>query len=265
VLQSGSFSNAPSLALDSVDDMYTVDQPTAAVLEFAAGSSGTSVPPVRTITSTALVAPYGVALGPAGNIFVSDPMGGPISNGAVDVFASSQSGNVAPVRQITGTGSGLSQPYGITVDGSGNIWVTNDASASSEPASVVEYSSSSNTPIRTISGTATQLNGPVAIALDTSGNIYVANASGNSVTVYAAGSTGNQAPIRVITGSSTGIVLPQGLAFDVSGNLYVSNLQATSVPGTLNIFSPGASGNATPIAELAGSSSVTFNPVGVAI
>ena len=106
---------------------------------------------------------------------------------------------------------------------------------------------------------------PIAIALDSSGNIYVANSQGNSITVYGPNTNGNQPPIRVLSGSSTGIVLPQGVAFDASANIYVTNLQNPGVSGTLNVFPPNAGGNAAPIAELTGNSSVTFNPVGVAI
>jgi hypothetical protein len=262
---SPNFINIPSIAVDSVKNIYTVDQPSATLYEFPAGSSGSGVSPSRTITSSAFVAPYGVAVGPFGGTYVSDPMGGTLGNGAIDVFNASQSGNVAPIRQIAGTPSQLNQPYGITVDGSSNVWVTNDSGASSSPSSVMEFGPSGSTPIRVISGNATGLNAPVAIALDSSGNIYVANGQGNSVTVYGPNTNGNQAPIRVIAGSSTGIVFPQGLAFDGSGNLFVSNLQATGVPGTLNVFPPNSTGNVAPIAELSGSSSVTFNPVGVAI
>jgi hypothetical protein len=129
----------------------------------------------------------------------------------------------------------------------------------------MEFGPNSSTPIRVISGTSTGLDVPIAVALDSSGNIYVANSQGNSVTVYGPNANGNQPPIRVISGSSTGIVLPQGLAFDASGNLYVTNLQISGVSGTLNVFPPNAAGNAAPIAELTGNSSVTFNPVGVAI
>ena len=262
---SPNFINIPSIAVDAVKNIYTVDQPSATLYEFPAGSSGSGVSPNRTITSTAFVAPYGVAIGPLGGIYVSDPMGGSLGNGAIDVFNASQNGNVTPIRQIVGAASQLNQPYGIAVDSSSDVWVTNDSGASSSPSSVMEFGPSSSTPIRVISGNATGLNAPIAIAFDSSGNIYVANGQGNSVTVYAPNANGNQAPIRVLAGSSTGIALPQGLAFDPSGNMFVSNLQAPGVSGTLNVFPPNSTGNVAPIAELSGSSTVTFNPVGVAI
>jgi hypothetical protein len=265
VIVSPALINIPSIAVDGSKNFYVVDQPSATVYEYAAGSTGSGASPIRTITSTAFSAPYGIAVGSAGVIYVSDPMGGPTGNGAIDVFNSSQNGSVSPVREITGPGSQLSQPYGIALDTTGDVWVTNDANSSAAMPSVLEFGPNSSTPIRVISGASTGLNAPIAIAFDSSSNAYVANAQGNSVTVYSPGTTGNKPPVRVISGSATGISLPQGLAFDVAGNLYVTNLQISGVPGTLNIFSPGASGNPAPIAELSGGSSVTFNPIGVAI
>ena len=67
------------------------------------------------------------------------------------------------------------------------------------------------TPIQDISGSNTGLDFPNDVAVDASGNIYVANggnAYSNSVTVYAAGATGNVAPIQDISGSMTGLVYP---------------------------------------------------------
>jgi hypothetical protein len=265
VIQSPAFLNIPAIAVDGVKNIYTVDQPSATLYEFPAGSTGSGVSPSRTITSSAFNAPYGVAIGPLGGIYVTDPMGGPLGTGAIDVFSASQNGNVTPIRQIAGAASQLNQPYGVAVDSSSDVWVTNDSGASSSPSSVMEFAPSGSKPIRVISGNATGLNAPIAIALDSSGNIYVANEQGNSVTVYGPNANGNQAPTRVLSGSSTGIVLPEGLAFDLSGNIFVSNLQLQGVSGTLNVFPPNSTGNVAPIAELSGSSSVTFNPVGVAI
>jgi sugar lactone lactonase YvrE len=264
-IQSQTFSSAAGIAIDGSGNIYIADQPTAAIQEFPPNVSGSNVAPTRSITSTNfLSAPYGIALGSGGNIYVTDPLGGPNGTGAVDVFSASQSGNVQPIRQITGAVSGLNQPYGIAVDGSGNIYVTNDSSGSSSFASVEEFSPSSAAPIRTIAGTATGLNAPIAIALDSSANLYVVNSNGNSVTVYGPGATGNAAPIRVIAGVATQIGNPQGVALDPAGNTWVTNLQPPGTPGSLNVFAAAVNGNVAPIALLSGNASVVFNPVGIA-
>jgi acylphosphatase len=124
------------------------------------------------------------------------------------------------------------------------------------------------TPIQTISGSHTGLSGPKDIAVDASGNIYVANADprgkGNgygSVTVYAAGSTGNIAPIQTIEGNNTGLYYPDGIAPDpVNGDIYVS-----SIDGSVEIYAPGSNGNVHPIASIAGLETGLCNPGGLAL
>lgn len=96
--------------------------------------------------------------------------------------------------------TGLDSPTGVTVDSSGNIYVTNAGNGPDSLGSITVYSAGSSgnvPPIATISddpGCApcdkTELSLPVGISLDSRGNIYVANAAGwadglGSVTEYA--------------------------------------------------------------------------------
>lgn len=48
------------------------------------------------------------------------------------------------------------------------------------------------------------------LALDQNGNLYVANRYNSSITVYAAGATGNVAPTRRLRGSLYGAKLSRG-------------------------------------------------------
>lgn len=270
IIQSSGMTDVPAIAADASGNTYVANQPTAAIMEFNAGANGPSVPPVRTITSAALSAPYGIAVDPNGNIFVADPTGFD-GNGAIDEFGPSQSGSVTPIFQIAGPGSGLSQPYGIAVDSNDDVFVVNDAGTPSAPGtpSVEVFPRGQVSPARVITGTATQLNIPLSIAVDSGGNMYVANSNGNSVTVFGNTQTGNVAPIRVIAGGATFISGPQGVALDQSSNLYVTNLQPASVPGSLNVFPPNANGNAAPsilVCGPGGSTQGCLNgPGGVAI
>ncbi len=78
-------------------------------------------------------------------------------------------------------------------------------------------------PIDTIGGSLTGLSGIAQIALDASQQLYVANGTTNSVTVYAAGASGNVAPIHTIAGPLTQLSVPSGIALDAAGDIYVSN------------------------------------------
>ena len=99
-------------------------------------------------------------------------------------------------------------------------------------------------PIRTIIGSNTGLNNPVDIAVGDGGKIYVANYGNGSseigsVTVYAAGATGNVAPIQTISGPNARVQGPDGIALDpVNKHIYVSNTDfgsSFSVTSTLHV------------------------------
>src|SRR6266702_2438782 len=87
--------------------------------------------------------------------------------------------------------------------------------------------------------------------------LYVANAGGNTITVYAAGASGNATPTATIAGGNTGLNVPVGIALDGAGNIYVTNLNANSI----TVYAAGASGNATPTATIAGHN----GPFGIAV
>ena len=77
-------------------------------------------------------------------------------------------------------------------------------------------SSELKAPTATIAGGNTRLDFPDGIALDGAGNIYVANNGVNdvaSITVYAAGASGNATPMVTIAGSNTGLTNPTLITF----------------------------------------------------
>src|SRR5439155_211930 len=85
--------------------------------------------------------------------------------------------------------------------------------------------------------------------------LYVANHCANSITVYAPGANGDVAPDRAIVGDQTGLSSPSGLALDASGRIYVTNQgDLFGENASVEIFSSGASGNAAPLARIAGGS-----------
>ena len=261
VLQSPLVSNARSIALDAAYNTYVADQVNLAVYEFSAGSTGSDVYPIRTITSTGtFVEPRGVAVDRGGNIYVTDDLAGASGLGAIDEFSPSQSGNVQPVRAIFGSNSGLAKPLGIAVDGAGNIYAANSASST-----IAVFNQSSSTPARIVSGPSTGLGTPVGVAVDSAGDVYALNQATNSVTVYSPSASGNAAPIRTIAGNLTSISSPQGIALDSSGNVWVTNLYG-GAPGSVTVFAAGSNGNVAPMATYTASNSTyAFHPSGIAI
>jgi hypothetical protein len=105
-----------TVAVDASLNVYVFDNKTATVSEFAAGTTG-NVAPIRTIagSNTGLDGGNGFSFGLAvsktsGEIFVSNP-----GSNAILGFATTASGNVAPIQTIAGGATRLSDPLGITV------------------------------------------------------------------------------------------------------------------------------------------------------
>ncbi|MGA8532975.1 MAG: hypothetical protein WB615_02565 [Candidatus Tumulicola sp.] len=105
----------------------------------------------------------------------------------------------------------MSEPLGIAIDQSRNIYVSNIT------GSVRIYAAGATgnvAPIRIISGTKTKLNNRLyGIALDSSENLYVTDNLGE-VLVFAAAANGNVKPTQIIKGSYTKLhgQVPQAIA-----------------------------------------------------
>ena len=212
---------------------------------YPSGSYGNQTPTATiagtsTSDNTGFNSPAGIALDTAGNIYVANTFGGPDALGSITIYPPGSNGNVTPLATISDNpncapcdNTELSLPYGVTLDSAGNIYVANSQGGVDGMGSVTIYpalGSSTGTlneaPGRTIAGTSTSdvtgFSLPSGIALDLAGDIYVTNegsqnGGGDSVTEYAAGSSGNVAPMATITGSSTGLGVPQGIAIGSNG------------------------------------------------
>ena len=86
-------------------------------------------------------------------------------------YAPNSNGDARPVRVISGSKTLLSNPWGIALDSSSNIYVTNGDSINVYAANAKGNAS----PERLISGSLTKLGEPEGIAVDASGYAYVAN------------------------------------------------------------------------------------------
>jgi sugar lactone lactonase YvrE len=90
-------------------------------------------------------------------------------------FASTASGNIAPMRIISGSNTGISSPYGMAIDKSGEIYVS--SRGGTNIIEVFAPSASGNVaPIRTIAGSNTGLSGPTGITL-----FYPSGASAHAI------------------------------------------------------------------------------------
>ncbi len=149
------------LAIDSNNLLYVANSKTATIDIFPAGSS--TMQARIGGSNTGLVAPGTVAVDAALNVYVFDSTTATISE-----FAAGATGNVAPIRTISGSNTGLSGgngfSFGLAVSKTtGNLFVSNPGSNS---ILVFAATASGNVAtIQTIAGSATKLSDPLGVAL----------------------------------------------------------------------------------------------------
>ncbi|MGH7814006.1 MAG: NHL repeat-containing protein, partial [Candidatus Binataceae bacterium] len=186
----------------------------------------------------------------------------------ITIYAAGAHGNASPSSTISGSKTGLAFPEGIALDSGGNIYVANEQGGPSSFGSVTVYRAGSNAnavPTVTISGSSTYLALPEGIALDSAGNIYVTNYEGNSglgsITIFAAGASGDVFPTTAIEGGNTGLSGLERIAVDSSGNIYVANSAASNV----TVYSAGSANNVAPSATISSTGTGLSMPNGIAL
>ncbi len=130
---------------------------------------------------------------------------------------------------------GSDEPYGIAIDSSGNVWVTNQGSNN-----VTEFSSAG-----ALIETYTVGSAPTGIAIDGSGNVWVTNQDSDSVT--------DLSSAGAVLGTFIVSTSPSGIAIDGSGNIWLTNQGSDSVT---ELSSAGV---------VLGTFTVSTNPTGIAI
>jgi sugar lactone lactonase YvrE len=119
-------------------------------------------------------------------------------------------------------GSGyLDNPFGIAIDGTGNVWISNQSGNS------LTELSSSGTPISPYPGyTGGGLDVPDSIAIDGSGNVWAVNAGNSSVAKFSNSGVALSPSFGFLGG---GLYRPECLAIDGVGNVWVANSLGNSL------------------------------------
>ncbi len=114
---------------------------------------------------------------------------------------------VAWVTTIAGSAS-FSQPYGIALDSSGNIYVADSDNS-------IIYKINPSGIVTTFAGANAYLSCPVGMAVDSSGNVYVADYGNNRICKFT-----SEGAMTTLPGTFN---YPYDVAVDSSGNVYVAD------------------------------------------
>lgn len=250
-----SFGWPTSVAIDNDGDLFVGDcgsalrkiTPSGLVTTFA-GSNTTSGYVDGDGSAARFTCLQGVAIDSSGAIYVSNygysnfnGIRKVTPTGTVSTLAGSVTrGNV----DGTGTAAQFSDPYGLAIDSSGNVYVAdagaNDTIRKITPSGVVTTFAGSTTGYADGTGSAAQFSNPHGVAVDESGNVFVADSDNRRIRkITPAGEVstfaGSGTDGRVDgTGTAAQFGYPTGLTVDKDGNLYV----ADNSPHTIRKITP---------------------------
>ena len=181
-------------------------------------------------TSALFNSPEGIAVNSLGEVYVADFKNKVIRKisvgGYVSTFAGGGAWSTGPPPDGSGTSAAFAAPFGIALDSSGNLFVSD---LSLQYGSVRKV-----TPAGVVSTLATNLANPSAIAVDATGNVWVFE--GNVLTkISAQGAVTHAIAGQVTGGYADGVgtnamfYSPLGLAVDASGSLFVADTYSNCI------------------------------------
>ncbi len=236
---------ALTMARDSAGNIYLADTlnhvirkitPTAVVTTLA-GSGGMGSAN-GTGSAAQFSVPYGVAVDPSGNVYVSDSGNNMIRKitpaGVVTTFAGLDGSN-AGSKDGAGVDARFSNPTGIVADSTGVLYVSD-----SNNHTIRKISTSGN--VSTFAGTSgstgssdglgslARFNKPSGLTIDSAGNLYVIDTgngtvrkiTSNGIVSTIAGLAGNTGSADG-TGNAVRLATPYGIALDGSNNIYIAD------------------------------------------
>lgn len=263
-----SFASPAGLAVDSAGNVYVADTGNNEIRKITPDGTvstlaGSPLPSYADGTGTAasFFYPSAIAVDASGNIYVADQGNFVIRKITPGGVVSTIVGAHGVRGSVDGVGSAaeFNDVAGMTIDGSGNLYVTEQENNATDGAVVRKISSTgvvttlagSVTTSGTADGTgsAARFYFPAEISVDQAGNLYVADSNNyvirkitpaNVVTTFAGtdhmeGGANGPAATALFN-------LPTGIAIDPTGNLYVADrnnnaIRKIDTSGTVSAFS----------------------------
>lgn len=264
----GSFNTPYSVAIDAAKNLYVADTlnntirkiTPARVVSTLAGTAGQAGSADGTGGAARFSFPVGIGVDSAGNVYVADSRNFTIRKitaaGVVTTFAGT--GGQPGSADGTGSAARFLVPYGLAVDGAGNLYVAdggNHTIRKITPDGVVSTlaGAAQQKGFANGTGNAARFAGPFGVAVDGSGNVYVADAENHVIRrITPAGVVTTVAGVAGSSGALDGSAStarfnqPRGVAVDPAGNIFVADY------GNSTIRHIATNGSVTTIAGSAG-------------
>lgn len=231
------FTGPIAIAVDSSKSLYIADgnrirkATSSGVVTTLAGSTAGYADATGTAAQFNNI--QGIAVDSTGTVYVGDTGNNRIRKVTPAGVVSTLAGSISGFVDGTGAAARFNMPYGVSVDGSGNVYVAdlsnNRIRKVSSAGVVTTLAGSGANGSANATGASASFWGPSDVATDSLGNVYVADSNNNlirkitsaGVVTTLAGSTyGNVNTV----GTSAQFAYPTTLDVDESGNVYVGDV-----------------------------------------
>ncbi len=264
--------NPNTVAVDSSGNLYIGDDsfhiekvtPSGTLSIFA--GNGTAETSAGVTPGPALNSPfyytYGLAVDSSGNLYASDYYFNKVLKitpaGILSVVAGLNNGTAGAPTPGPATSSHLNGPWGVSVDGSGNLYIgdyLNNLVEKVTPGGTLSVFAGTGTQGTPTAGaaTASALHHPASLANDWAGDVYIADSGNNVVeevtpsgTLSLLAGTGTPGVPTAGPAAASTLNSPYGVATDTLGDVYVGDTVNNVVEKVTGAFPPQPAPTPTP-------------------
>jgi uncharacterized protein (TIGR03437 family) len=274
------------VAVDSAGNLYIADWGNSCIRKVSNGVittvAGNGIPGFSgdngPATSAQLYLPEGVAVDPAGNLYIADTHNQRIRKVANGVITTVAGGGSSVGDNGPATSAQLYYPEAAAADSAGNVYISDSFNFRIRKVSGGTITTVAGTAKNGFSGdngpaASAQLNYPEGVAVDSAGNLYIVDAanlrvrkvSGGVITTvvgngtYGSGGDGGPATSAAFTD-------PDGVAVDSAGNLYIADYGYNRIRKVSNGVITTVAGGGSSIGDNGPATSAQLNsPRGIAV